>query len=335
MQGSYGKCTYALNDVKVRTACYMYLYTTLVHCHKCFHYLEDWAEQNALAYKFKVTNMLLSSWVKIAPVSSQGLLSDTCFLSSLWLLPVFHVSPHIPPCISMCLFLLSSDLLQLLLRCLSTKEMFQSRAGSCTVPQRHTLRTPTLTPWAKRQQHVHFWACCCKVACVPLTAHTPLWKPLLCVHLIPCAVGIVQVAQEKQQENKMFQVCDSTQFNHVCAFVYDSVTLSVMAIAVEIKCWLITGRKLRKEGSCFLQVELHPQGFSRVLAIKQKARETLSVHYYQIHPCSWVFPTFLSSALQEICDYLFQSPMLQQQQNWGGVLRNTYLKGRSAQGMIM
>lgn len=66
--------------------------------------------------------MLLNSSVKITSFSSQGLLSDTCFLSPLWMLPVFHVSPHIPPCISMRLFLLSSDLLQLLLRCLSTKE---------------------------------------------------------------------------------------------------------------------------------------------------------------------------------------------------------------------
>lgn len=80
--------------------------------------------------------MLLNSSVKIASFSSQGLLSDTCFLPPLGMLPVFHVSPHIPPCISICLFLLSSDLLQLLLRCLSTKERFQSRAGSFTVPWR-------------------------------------------------------------------------------------------------------------------------------------------------------------------------------------------------------
>lgn len=140
--------------------------------------------------------MLLNSSVKIASFSSQGLLSDTCFLPPLWMLPVFHVSPHIPPCISMCLFLLSSDLLQLLLRCLCTKERFQSWAGSYTVPRRHTLRTPILTPWAKRQQHVHFWACCSKVACVPLAVHTPLWKSLLCLHLVFCAVTIVQVAQK-------------------------------------------------------------------------------------------------------------------------------------------
>uniref|UniRef100_A0A8D0F6U7 Discoidin, CUB and LCCL domain containing 1 n=1 Tax=Strix occidentalis caurina TaxID=311401 RepID=A0A8D0F6U7_STROC len=45
------------------------------------------------------------------------------------MLPVFYVSPHIPPCISMRLFLLSYVLLQLLLRCLSTKERLQSQAG--------------------------------------------------------------------------------------------------------------------------------------------------------------------------------------------------------------
>lgn len=80
---------------------------------------------------------------------------------------------------------------------------FQSWACSCTEPWRHALRTPTLTPWPKRQQHVCFWACCCKVACVPLTVHTPLWESLLCLHLVPCAVSIVRVAQEKQQESKI------------------------------------------------------------------------------------------------------------------------------------
>lgn len=62
-------------------------------------------------------------------------------------------------------------------------------------------------------------------------------QPTLEVPLVssPCAISIVQVAQQKQ-ENKMCQVCDSMQLSHVCAFMYDSVTLSEMAIAVEIKC---------------------------------------------------------------------------------------------------
>lgn len=53
MQDSYGMCAYALNDLKLRTAC-IYVYMTLVHCHKYFHYLEDWAEQNGLSFSIQI-----------------------------------------------------------------------------------------------------------------------------------------------------------------------------------------------------------------------------------------------------------------------------------------
>lgn len=53
MQGSYGKSACALTDLELRTACYMYVYMRLVHCHKSFHYLEDWAEQNGLSFSVR------------------------------------------------------------------------------------------------------------------------------------------------------------------------------------------------------------------------------------------------------------------------------------------
>lgn len=80
--------------------------------------------------------------------------------------------------------------------------------------------------------------------------------PPSCVCLVPTAFCTVQVEQENHQESKMSQVCDSMQLSHVCAFRRDSVTLSLMALSVEIKYGMIIERKLFKEGSYLLHVKL-------------------------------------------------------------------------------
>lgn len=54
IQDSNGKSAYALTDLKLRTACYMYVYMTLVHCHKSSRYLEGWAEQNGSSFNIEI-----------------------------------------------------------------------------------------------------------------------------------------------------------------------------------------------------------------------------------------------------------------------------------------
>lgn len=137
--------------------------------------------------------------VKVSYLIPASFLLWGCFLFSMSV----HTSPHVFPYAFSCCPLIC---------CSCSSDASPPRKGSKAVLaplQCHedALRTPTLSPWASRQQHVHFWACCCKVTWIPLTVHTPLWKSLLCLHLVPCAVCVVQGAQE--QENKMCQVCDS------------------------------------------------------------------------------------------------------------------------------
>lgn len=179
--------------------------------------------------------------------------------------PVFHVSPHIPP-VFPCAF--------------SCCHMFCCSCSSDASPPRKVPKAE-LTPTHGHKKKNYFasgsilpmleqasttpWPVS-KEAAALIFPGMLLWSslcvglmiliPPFCVCLVPTAFCTVQLEQENHQESKMSQVCDSTQLSHVCAFRRDSVTLSLMALSVEIKYGMIIERKLFKEGSYLLHVKL-------------------------------------------------------------------------------